>query len=73
MIALKEDEDGPLTVSLTEKLGGVSYTYAKTKTGERIVVEVRGAEALQAGTKVSMAFDPAQAYFFDAETEQRLR
>ncbi|WGI22769.1 sn-glycerol-3-phosphate ABC transporter ATP-binding protein UgpC [Amylibacter sp. IMCC11727] len=73
VIALKEDEDGPLTVSLTEKLGGVSYTYAKTKTGERIVVEVRGAEALQAGTKVSMAFDPAQAYFFDAETEQRLR
>lgn len=73
IIELKEDANGPLTVSLTEQLGGVSYTYAKASTGERIVVEVRGSDALKAGTKVSMAFDPADAYFFDATTEKRLR
>jgi lactose/L-arabinose transport system ATP-binding protein len=73
IIELKEDANGPLTVSLTEQLGGVSYTYATARNGERIVVEVRGADALKAGTKVSLAYDPADAYFFDAQTEQRLR
>jgi lactose/L-arabinose transport system ATP-binding protein len=73
IITLNEDANGPLTVSLTEQLGGVSYTYATAATGERIVVEVRGPDALAAGTKVSMTFDPNEAYFFDAETEQRLR
>jgi lactose/L-arabinose transport system ATP-binding protein len=72
-ITLNEDENGPLTVALTEQLGGVSYTYAKAATGERIVVEIRGSDALKAGTKVAMAFDQSDAYFFDAQTEQRLR
>lgn len=73
VITLIEDANGPLTVSLTEQLGGVSYTYAKAATGERIVVEVRGSETFKAGTKVAIQFDEADAYFFDAQTEQRLR
>lgn len=73
VITLTPDANGPLTVSLTEQLGGMSYTYAKAETGERIVVEVRGPDALKVGTKVSMTFDQATAYFFDAQTEQRLR
>tara|TARA_Y100000385_G_scaffold275276_1_gene319457 strand:- start:84 stop:1139 length:1056 start_codon:yes stop_codon:yes gene_type:complete len=72
-ITLAKDENGPLTVALTEQLGGVSYTYAKATTGERIVVEIRGSDTLKAGTKVSMAFDQSDAYFFGAQTEQRLR
>ena len=65
--------ESSLTVNLRERLGGVAYDYLTTPTGERIVIETRGDDPIAAGTSVSVVFDPANALFFDAETEQRLR
>lgn len=72
-IELLEDDNGPLTVSLTEQLGGVTYTYASSKSGERVVVETRGSNPIAAGTQVSLTFADTDVFFFDAQTEQRLR
>ncbi|WP_293576579.1 sn-glycerol-3-phosphate ABC transporter ATP-binding protein UgpC [Phaeobacter sp.] len=65
--------DSRLILDLRERLGGVSYDYLTTPTGEKIIVETRGDEAHPEGTSVTLAFDDADAYFFDAVTEQRLR
>ena len=63
----------PITVDLRERLGGVAYDYLTTPTGERIVVETRGDEAIPSGTNVTVEFDAADAMFFDAQSEARLR
>jgi lactose/L-arabinose transport system ATP-binding protein len=60
-------------VELTEALGGVSYAYLASETGERLIVEERGDERIRAGSRVGVAFDPGRAYFFDAQSGQRLR
>ena len=62
-----------LTVDMTESLGGVSYAYLESSTGERIVVEERGDDRVSAGETVSLKFEARRAYLFDAETEQRIR
>jgi len=61
------------TVDMTEKLGGVSYAYLMAKTGERIVVEIRGEVDVEEGATVGLTIDPAAAYFFDAKSEARIR
>ncbi len=61
------------TVELTEALGGVSYDYIQSDNGERLIVEERGDVRSSSGARVSLSFDPARAYLFDANTEQRLR
>lgn len=66
-------EDSSLILDLRERLGGVSYDYLTTPTGEKLIVETRGDEALPEGTAVAINFDDADAYFFDGATEQRLR
>ncbi|MFW8596085.1 ABC transporter ATP-binding protein [Cribrihabitans neustonicus] len=63
----------PVTVDIRESLGGVAYDYLNTPTGERIVVETKGDEAIPEGSSVLVDFDPASAMFFDAKTELRLR
>lgn len=63
----------PVTVDIRERLGGVAYDYLNTPTGERIVVETRGDEAIPEGTGVLVDFDPSDAMFFDAASEKRLR
>ncbi|MEL6126148.1 MAG: sn-glycerol-3-phosphate ABC transporter ATP-binding protein UgpC [Pseudomonadota bacterium] len=60
-------------VDIIEHLGGISYAYLHTPTDERIVVEARGADAVRPGMTVGMQFDPADVFFFDAQTEARLR
>ncbi|MEO0989395.1 MAG: sn-glycerol-3-phosphate ABC transporter ATP-binding protein UgpC [Pseudomonadota bacterium] len=60
-------------VELTEALGGVSYAYLTSASGEKIIVEERGDERSEEGQMVSLSFDPARAYLFDGETEQRIR
>ncbi len=65
--------DSPLTVDIRERLGGVAYDYLTTPTGERIVVETKGDEAVPSGTGVEVRFAPETAMFFDSETEVRLR
>ncbi|WP_424929767.1 ABC transporter ATP-binding protein [Amaricoccus tamworthensis] len=63
----------PVKVDIRERLGGVAYDYLNTPTGERIVVETKGDEAIPEGTGVVVEFDPADAMFFDASSEERLR
>ena len=65
--------DGDIKLELRERLGGVAYDYLRCATGERLIVESRNDEALPEGTTINVDFDPAAAYFFDAETETRLR
>ncbi|MEM8578300.1 MAG: sn-glycerol-3-phosphate ABC transporter ATP-binding protein UgpC [Pseudomonadota bacterium] len=64
---------GPITLDIRERLGGVSYDYLRTPTGERLVVETKGEDALAEGDSVAVSFDAQRAMFFDAETEARLR
>ena len=65
--------ESPVRIDIRERLGGVAYDYLDTPTGERIVVETRGDEAMPEGSGVRVEFDPAQAMFFDAKSELRLR
>ncbi|WGW05631.1 ABC transporter ATP-binding protein [Tropicibacter oceani] len=65
--------DGPLTIDLRERLGGVAYDYLTCASGERLVVETRGDEDIDEGAQVRVSFEPQDAMFFDAATEKRLR
>ena len=65
--------DSPVVIDIRERLGGVAYDYLVTPTGERIVVETRGDEAIPEGASVQVDFDAGAAMFFDAATEKRLR
>ncbi|RDC69815.1 sn-glycerol-3-phosphate ABC transporter ATP-binding protein UgpC [Rhodovulum sp. 12E13] len=60
-------------VDLTESLGGVSYVYLFAENGDRIIVEAHEDDPVPHGSKVGVTFDPANAYIFDAETEERIR
>ena len=60
-------------VELTEALGGVSYAYLTAPTGEKLIVEERGDYRSKTGARVGLTIDPKRAYFFDANTEARLR
>ncbi|MEJ5218031.1 sn-glycerol-3-phosphate ABC transporter ATP-binding protein UgpC [Cognatishimia sp. D5M38] len=62
-----------ITVDISEQLGGVSYEYLTTSTGERVVVESKDEEVLKSGTTVKVAYNPEKVMFFDAQTELRLR
>ena len=60
-------------VDLTESLGGVSYAYLESDTGERIVVEERGDDRVSEGERVGLTFEDKRVYLFDAKTEARIR
>ena len=62
-----------LGVEMSEALGGVSYVYLSSDTGERLIVEERGDERSRPGGRADVTFDPARAYLFDARSEARLR
>ena len=61
------------TVELTESLGGVSYAYLTSATGERVIVEERGDHRTSEGAEVGLRIEPARVFLFDAKTELRLR
>ena len=63
----------PLTLDLRERLGGVSYDYLRTPTGERIIAEARNDAMIPEGASVQVDFDETAALFFHPETEQRIR
>ena len=65
--------DAGAEVDLSEQLGGVAYSYLVCKTGERVIIETKGEDVPRPDSTVAMTFDPANAFFFDAKTEQRLR
>ncbi|WP_375254776.1 ABC transporter ATP-binding protein [Yoonia sp.] len=61
------------TVEMTESLGGVSYAYLTSATGERIVVEERGDERTAEGATVGILIDTNRIFLFDGQTEKRIR
>ena len=60
-------------VSLTEALGGVSYAYLESVTGERVVVEERGDERVSARETVGLSFEARHLRIFDADSGLRIR
>ena len=68
-----QDGDGGATLDLREHLGGVSYGYLRNDAGDKIIVEEREVGTTPYGSRVTVAFDDADAMFFDGENEQRLR
>ncbi len=60
-------------VDLVESLGGVSYLYLVSKTGERSIVEDRGTQERPPGDRVGLQFKPDAAFAFDTKTGLRLR
>ena len=60
-------------VELTEALGGVSYAYLVSETGERIIVEERGEDRVCAATVVGLAYDTRTLRLFDGESGTRIR
>jgi lactose/L-arabinose transport system ATP-binding protein len=66
-------EKSPITLEIRERLGGVAYDYLRTPTGERIVVEIKGDDPIEAGTTVAVDFAPEAVFLFDSETTLRLR
>ena len=67
------DAGGNLTLYITEQLGGVSYHYLDAPTGERFIVEAREGAQFPGSTRTGLTFDAANAMFFDAKNEARLR
>jgi lactose/L-arabinose transport system ATP-binding protein len=61
------------TVELIESLGGVSYAYLAASTGEKVVIEERGEIRSTEGDTVGLSYDTSDAFFFNAEDEQRIR
>ena len=64
---------GALTAELSEALGGVSYLYLTTPTGERIIVEERGDDRASEGETVDISFEQRRVMLFDKETDLRIR
>ncbi|MCY4447160.1 MAG: sn-glycerol-3-phosphate ABC transporter ATP-binding protein UgpC [Rhodobacteraceae bacterium] len=64
--------DSDILTELSEKLGGVTYDYLETPTGERIVVETKGEGQTSPQTPVEVNFDEQSIYLFDKQTENRI-
>ena len=60
-------------IDLTEALGGVSYAYLVSSTGEKIIVEERGDERSEIGESVGIKIDPSRALLFDETSGNRIR
>ncbi|WP_022706246.1 ABC transporter ATP-binding protein [Paracoccus zeaxanthinifaciens] len=71
--ALKITGDGPFRVEMAENLGGMTFAHLTAPSGEKLVVQTDQRLDPAGGGTVGLTFDPAAAYYFDAETGQRLR
>ena len=60
-------------VDLAEALGGVSYAYLMSPSGEKLIVEERGDERSRIGGQVGLRFEPRRAYLFDPKSGARMR
>ena len=60
-------------VELTEALGGVSYAYLVSATGERVIVEERGEDRAASGSTVGLVHDARRLRVFDAGSGLRIR
>ncbi|MBE0412223.1 ABC transporter ATP-binding protein [Yoonia sp.] len=70
---LIDPEGDSHSVELTESLGGVSFAYLTSDSGERVIVEERGDERSVEGARVGIRIDPARIFLFDDATDQRIR
>lgn len=66
------DKPGNLTVDLVEELGGASFIYLSTKSGEKIITEKSGRANVKLGDSASISFDEKHALYFEASTGKRL-
>jgi len=62
-----------IRLDIRERLGGVAYDYLIAPDGTKIVAETRGDDTIPEDTLVTVDFDPAEALFFDGQSEARLR
>ena len=67
------DEKSELYIEFRERLGGVSYDYLKTPTGESLTVETKSDDEINPGTNVSVGFKESDVLIFDGETGHRVR
>ncbi len=56
-----------LQAEVTEQLGGESYIYAHSPSGERMVVQQQGYSPVKAGEQVGFTFDAEQVFLFSKE------
>ena len=61
------------TVELTEALGGVSYAYLTSTTGEKMIIEERGDTRSSVGDTVGLTYEARRLYVFDKASEARIR
>ncbi|MEM6306927.1 MAG: sn-glycerol-3-phosphate ABC transporter ATP-binding protein UgpC [Pseudomonadota bacterium] len=61
------------SIDLIEHLGGTSYAYVMSDTGEKLIIEQRGIPTIQTGDRVGITTDANNVMVFDAQTEQRIR
>lgn len=71
--ALRLSGDGPFRVELAENLGGTTFAHLRAPSGEKLIVQTGQRLDPAGGGSLGLSFDPADAFFFDAETGQRLR
>ena len=60
------------TIEVAELMGAESYLYSKIDEQD-FVARVDSRTDVSGGKKVNLAFDMANAHFFDADTEERIR
>ena len=70
---LQLTDNGDFRVDMAENLGGVTYAHLTAPSGEKLVIQTTRRLDPAGGGTVGVQVDPEQAYFFDAETGQRLR
>jgi lactose/L-arabinose transport system ATP-binding protein len=58
------------TVSVVERLGGVTYVHATLADGSRITVESRDPRGFEVGRDYGFALDASHAFLFDSEGER---
>jgi lactose/L-arabinose transport system ATP-binding protein len=56
-----------LKADVTEQLGGESYIYARSASGEPLVVQQQGYSPVRAGDHVAFTFPSEQAFLFTKE------
>ncbi|MDR3374184.1 MAG: sn-glycerol-3-phosphate ABC transporter ATP-binding protein UgpC [Ancalomicrobiaceae bacterium] len=56
-----------LTIDIVEHLGGTTFLYARKDAGTAIVVEMKEGRTHKPGDAITVRFDPAALYLFDAD------
>lgn len=60
-------------IDVIEELGGTSFAYAGADTADPLTIEVKERDPIKPGQTITVAFDPARAFLFDAQTHLRIR